>query len=153
MTRRAIRRRAAVLLLPWAVTACRSYAPIATAAAPVDAPVRIALTDRGSADLAEVLGARTREVHGRDAERTDSALVLRVTTVRREGADEERWRGEPVRLPLAAVARVEREALSRPRSALLVGGVLALLALAVSAVGGGEAVRGGPGPGPPPPPG
>jgi len=153
MTRRAIRRRAAVLLLPWAATtACRSYAPIALEAAPVDAPVRIALTDRGSADLADALGARTRELRGRVAERGDSAVVVHVSGVTREGADEEAWRGEPVRLPLAAVARIERESLSRSRTALFAGGVLAVLALAVSALGNGEAVRGGPGGGQPPPP-
>ncbi len=152
MTRRAIRRRAAVLLLPWATTACHAYAPITLETAPVDAPVRVSLTDQGSADLAAALGARTREVRGRVAERQDSALVLRVSAVKREGADEEAWRGEAVRLPLAAVARIERETLSRPRTALLAGGVLAVLALAVAALGDGEAVRRGPGGGPPPPP-
>ena len=153
MTRRGIRLRAAVLLLPWAAGGCRSYAPIAVEAAPVDEPVRIALTDRGSADLAAVLGPRTRVVHGRVAERADSTVVVRVSAVKREGIDEERWRGETVRLPLAAVARVERESLSRPRSALLAGGVLAVLALAVGLLGGGEAIRGGPGGGGPQPPG
>ena len=153
MTRRAIRLRAAVLLLPWALTACRSYAPIAVEAAPVDAPVRIALTDRGSADLADVLGPRTRVVHGRVAERADSTVVLHVSSVKREGIDEEQWRGEAVRVPLAAVARVERQSLSRQRSALLAGGVLAVLALAVGVLGGGEAIRGGHGGGGQQPPG
>ena len=152
MPTRAIRLRAAILLMPWALTACRSYAATSIETAPVDAPVRVALTDRGSADLATAVGSRTRVLHGRITERADSALVLRVTAVRREGADEERWSGEPVRVPLAAVARIDREALSGTRSALLAGGVLALLALAVAALGGGEAIRGGPG-GPPPPPG
>lgn len=152
MTTRALRLRAAILLLPWAATACRSYAPIDVGAAPADAPVRVALTDRGSADLAATLGARTRVVHGRVAEQGDSALVLRVSAVRREGGDEEAWRGEAVRVPLSAVARLEQERVSRSRSALLAGGVLAALVLAVAALGGGEATRGGPGGGGPPPP-
>ena len=152
MRRRGLRRRAAVLLLPWAVGACHGYAPITVETAPANAPVRVALTDRGSADLAALLGPRTRVVRGHVADRADSVVVLRVTGVQREGADEEAWRGEPVRVPLSAVARIERETLSRPRSALLAGGVVAVLALAVSALGRGEAVRGGPGGGTPPPP-
>ena len=151
-TPRAIRGRALLLLLPWGVGACHSYAPITPDAAPAHVPVRVALTDRGSADLAALLGPRTRVVRGHVADRADSAVVLRVTGVQREGSDEEAWRGEPVRVPLAAVASFERETLSRPRSALLAGGVVAVLALAVSALGRGEAVRGGPGGGTPPPP-
>ena len=142
-----MRRRAAVLFVPWLLAGCHSYAATTVAAVPADARVRVELTDRASVDLASTLGPRTRHLRGRIVERADSALVLRVTAVQRDGVNEEEWRGEAVRLPLAAVAGIEREELSRARSGLFAGGVVAALALAVAMLGGGgnDTVTGGPG--------
>ena len=148
-----VRRRAAALLVPWAVTACHGYESYSPTAVPTDAPVRVELTDRAAVDLAASLGPRTRLVHGRVAERSDSVLTLRVSSITRRDGVEESWRGEPVRVPLAGVARFERERLSPTRTGLFAAGVAAVLALAIVAFGGnGEVVRGGPGGGPTPPP-
>ena len=148
-----VRRRALALLVPWAVTACHGYERYSPTAVPTDAPVRVELTDRAALDLAAALGPRARLVHGRVAERGDSALTLRVSSITRRDGIEESWRGEPVRVPLAAVARFERERLSPTRTGLLAGGIAAVLALAIVAFGGGgEVVRGGPGGTPTPPP-
>jgi hypothetical protein len=142
-----MRRRAAVLFVPWLLAACHCYAATSVSALPADARVRVALTERASVDLASTLGPRTRHLRGRIVERADSALVLRVTAVQRDGANEESWRGEAVRLPLAAVAGVERDGLSRSRTGLFAGGLVAALALAVAVLGGSgsDTVTGGPG--------
>jgi hypothetical protein len=142
-----VRCRAAALLAPWLLSACHGYAVGSVATVPADAPVRVELTDRATLDLATPLGPRARLVRGRVAERADSTLTLHVSSVTRHDGREESWRGEAVRMPLAAVARLEREQLSRARSGLLVGGVAAVVALAVAVFGGNgsESVRGGPG--------
>ena len=139
--------------MPWALTACHGYESYPPTAVPTDAPVRVELTDRAAVDLAAALGPRARLVHGRVAERGDSAVTLRVSSITRRDGVEESWRGEPVRVPIAGVARFERERLSPTRSGLLAGGIAAALALAIVAFGGGgETVRGGPIGGPAPPP-
>ena len=148
-----VRRRAAALLVPWALTACHGYESYSPTVVPTDAPVRVELTDRAAVDLAAALGPRARLVHGRVAERGDSVVTLRVSSITRRDGIEESWRGEPVRVPLAGVARFERERLSPTRTGLFAAGIAAVLALAIVAFGGnGEVVRGGPGGGPTPPP-
>ena len=146
MRHRIVRRRAAVLLAAWLATGCHSYAAVPVEALPAEAPVRVRLTDRGSVDLADALGPRAAALHGRLQERGDSAVVLRVAAVRRANGTEEPWNGERVRLPLAAVAGIERERVSGVRSGLLAGGIVAVLAVAVAAFGGdgGGTVPGGP---------
>jgi hypothetical protein len=141
-----VRHRAAGLLVPWLLSACHGYAASSATLVPADAPVRVELTDRATVDLAAALGPRARLVRGRVAERADSTLVLRVASVMRSDGTEEDWRGETVRMPLAAVAHLERERLSGVRSGLLLGGVVAALAVAVAVFGGGsESIPGGPG--------
>ena len=142
-----VRRRAAGLLVPWLLSACHGYAASSPVTVPTNEPVRVQLTDRATADLAAALGPSAHLVRGRLTERGDSTLTLHVSSVTRYDGIEESWRGEPVRVPFAAVARLEREQLSRTRSGLLVGGVAAALALAVAVFGGnGDAsVLGGPG--------
>jgi len=142
-----VRRRAVGLLVPWLLSACHGYAASSPATVPTNAPVRVQLTDRATVDLAGALGPSVHLVRGRLTERGDSTLTLHVSSVTRYDGTEESWRGEPVRVPLAAVARLEREQLSRARSGLLVGGVAAALALAAAVFGGnGDAtVLGGPG--------
>jgi hypothetical protein len=122
---------------------CRTFTPVTATELASGAPARVVLTDRGSLELAAALGPRARVVEGPFVRQRDSTLQLRVVSLTRANGVEERWEGQPVDIPLASVAELERSHVSRARSGLMAGGMVAALALAVSALGNPEALSGG----------
>ena len=141
---------AAALTLVW--TGCRTYAPVATQQLAPGVTTRVALTDRGSVELASALGPRGELLEGRVVESGDSALTLSVSTVVRSNGVEEYWTGERVSIPQSYVASATMPKVSTLRSALLTGGVVAGLAVIAAVIAGSNdnLVKGPGGPGEPP---
>jgi len=126
--------------------ACRSYVPVVPHQLAPGSTARVSLTDRGSVELASSLGPRGDLVEGRVVESDDSALVLAVSTVVRTNGVEESWRGERLAVPQSYVAEATMPKLSRVRSVLLAGGVIAgLAAIAAAIEGSNDNVVKGPG--------
>jgi hypothetical protein len=137
---RAARRRQlhglALAALTTAAGACTRYQPVPGGAVPPETEVRVQLTDLAAATLAASLGEGVVAVEGRVRARTDSSLVLVATgTVQRNG-DSQSWSGEPVRLALRDVARIETRRTDKPRTALTAAAIVAGAVLLGASLGG-----------------
>jgi hypothetical protein len=133
------------------VTACFHYEPLGDRPPAAGAMVRVHLTDPGALELAPVLGPGAREVDGVLVGVPDTAFVVSVSAVAREGA-RITWAGETVSLPRHAVAFMERRTIDRTRSAIAAGGTLAAVLLTARlARNAGGSAPGTDGGGPPAP--
>jgi hypothetical protein len=133
-----------VLLL---LCGCYVNVPLATTPEP-GSQVHLALTDRGSVDLAQYLGRGVTGVDGRLLGSEDSVVSVSVSRVVMQSGDDQLWKGESVTIPREAIASVQRRKLSFWRSGLI-GGVVAAAAFAIGSQAGGSSGGGKPG-GPPP---
>ena len=140
--------RAALALLLAASAGCRTYAEIPSQSVDPGHRVRVRLTAAGSSDVAATIGPRGRMLEGGLVSRDDSTLTLSPTVIVRTNGEEERWPGDPVVVRRSAVAGVDAVRTSVRRSALLAGGVVAVLVLLRAAFDGGEGVSRTPGEGP-----
>ena len=128
------------------MTACHTYTPVTTQGVTPGARLQARLTDRGAADLAQYVGPYARIVEGRVTQATDSVLVMSVTELTRANGVEETWRGESVTLNRNSIADLSVPKVSRTRSILLAGGIVAALVGIGLALGTESGVSGkGPG--------
>lgn len=129
---------------------CYVSVPLSTPSPVPGTKLQVQLTDQGSIDLAKYLGPSVISVDGRLLQGTDSTLALSVSSVSMRSGDEQFWKGETVTLPRTAIATVHERKLSKWRSALIAGAVIA----GIAAIGGAAAGNSSPssGGGPPPPP-
>jgi hypothetical protein len=139
-----------MLLLAAYLPACFRYAPADFATVPTGAQLLVSITDQGQAELLEVLGPGAERVDGRLLGHTDTDITLAVASVRHSGLREPvPWNGESVTIPRALVGEVRERSLDRTRS-WLVGGLIVLGAILVSAIsltlGGSDVENGGPPP-------
>jgi hypothetical protein len=130
---------------------CFRYEPLGDLRPSTGEMVRVHLTNSGSATLGSVLGPEARVVDGVMRNVPDSAYVVAVSAVTRDGARVE-WAGETVSLHRDAVAFIEHRTFDAHRSAIAVGTsvVVALLAarFARNAGGGTAGPDGGGNPAP-----
>ena len=125
---------ATLLLLPSA-TGCYTNVPVWEGTPAPQSDVTVGLTDRGRTRLAAQIGPGARHVTGRLVSSTDSAYVLRVTTVDYiNNSSTGTWSGEEVALPRDLVSGVTERRFSRGRTWLTVGVTVAALALATTVV-------------------
>ena len=139
-----------------ALSACYRYVP-ETAPDPVaGSEYRAYLTTEGAARLRPLLGQDVIRVDGRVLAVSDTAFQVSmgatgVTTDPRPVI----WSGEQIWIPRAAVERIERRELDRPRTmraaALYTAGVMLAGSVWLS-ISGRASEKGGGGPGPAPPP-
>ena len=99
---------------------------VATAAL---APSDIAVPLRGVVGEARNVSVRLGEVtaidlEGRTVAADDSTLTVSVRTITRTLGTEENWNGDAVRVPRAAIARVERRHVDALRTGLIAGGLI-----------------------------
>lgn len=128
---------------------CGCYVNIPLTTTPEQgARVHVALTDRGSVDLAQYLGPRVAAVDGRLLTSDDSVLSISVSQVVLQSGDDQLWKGERVAIPRDAVATVQGRKLSVWRSGII-GGAIAAAAFIIGSQSGGS-VGGGKKGGPPP---
>lgn len=140
-----------IVILPLTV-ACYRYGGIEVPAPDSGTQVSAELTGAGSAELANQLGPNVTTVRGQVLESMGDTLLLALSAVTGRNQQETFWKGEQVRIPLAAVARVQQRRFSLGRSLLLGGAALGAMVVAGKAFeGNGSAVGGAPGGSNPPP--
>ena len=111
-------------LLPRTVLGCYTYTPLSTSPQP-GAEIALDLNDRGRLGLADSLGPEVGRVEGRLIDRSDSALVVRVSDVIGLRGRRARWSGEPVTLRTDYLSAVAERQFSKQRTAVVVGSAAA----------------------------
>lgn len=106
---------------------CYSMRPVTSAPAP-GSTVVLDLTDRARVDLGERIGPSASRIEGIVQERNDTAYVLRVSSVAYLNGQSNKWSGEPLTVPSAAVARARLREFSRSRTTAIGAGIAAALA-------------------------
>jgi len=122
-----------------ALLLCGCYAsyPINMAQARPGTKLRVGLTDAGSDSLARYLGPGVQTVDGKLLRSTDTDVSLGVTQISMRSGIDQYWKGEAVVLPKYSVATVQERRMSKPRTFLLAGAIIAALAtVKLSGVGG-----------------
>ena len=116
----------ALLLLLSQLTACYTYVPVEVSALPPGAEVTMAVTDRGRVALTEAVGPGVRRIGGNVMSATDTSVVLAVSSVQHiDLGVPVRWAGERVVVSRDFVSEIREKRLSRSRTAIMVGLVLA----------------------------
>lgn len=121
---------------------CYTYQPLAGTQPQPGQRVSFELTDAGRAALVDQLGQGVVTVDGTLQEITGGQYVLGVSQITTINAGTAHWGGERVRIPIADVAHAGTKALSRSRTAVLIGAVvvgLGAIILTRNLVGGGFA--------------
>ena len=95
------------------------------------------LTDGGSDTLARYVGPGVTSLRGGVVSTEGAAVTLAVTSVMDRSGQQQFWKGEPVRIPRAAVRDFEQRRFSPGRSVLLGAALLG------SALAAWEAFQGG----------
>jgi hypothetical protein len=132
---------------------CYRYEPLTTPEPVVGTELRAHLTDEGVASLGPTLGRGVTMLDGRLTSLEENAWRFAVSQTRTGDARVVNWTGEPVTVPRAAVGKMERRVLDRPRTIRAVilsaiGGIA--VGLAIKGIAGEASGNGGT-TGPPPP--
>lgn len=128
------------------MTACHTYVPAGAQSATPGGTAQLRLTDRGAADLAQLVGPYARVIEGRVTSVDDSTIVMSVTELTRANDVTETWKGESVTVPRSGVAELSLSRFSGSRTAVLVSGLAIIGAVAAVALSGGGGISGrGPG--------
>ncbi len=121
----------AVLAFATPLVACFTYDQVAVGAnTPTNLDVRVEIEPTTSSLITAAVGPRVSTLEGRTVTADDSSLTVSVRTITRTASSEENWNGDAVRIPRAAIARVERRRLDPIRTGLIVGGVVGAAILA-----------------------
>lgn len=138
---------AGALLWPWA-TGCYTYHQVAGPAVAPGSDVTLSITDRGRVALGDSLGPGLTRLSGRVSQRTDSALVLHISSVEYLNGQLNRWNGERFTVGRDLVGSVSEKRFSRTRTWLAVGATVGgvallagLVALVVSGIDDGDGTR------------
>jgi hypothetical protein len=138
---------AGAMLLP-SVSGCYTVKPITGADLAVGGQLVLELTDRGRAELANLLGPGVEQIQGRLTAQTDSAYTLRVYRVEYLSGQHQIWTGETVSLNRDQVGRLGERRISSSRSWLAAGVVTAgaaafvgLVSLVANGLDGGPKKR------------
>lgn len=141
-----------MMLLTPLLAACYKNVPVRTDVnPPSDSRVLLELTDRGTADLAERIGAGVGQVEGRVVTWSPDTIVLRLNRTILRGGAATTWGGELLAVPRVLVSVAHERHIDRPRTVLAVGGVIVAIGsvvLGAELIGGGTTERPGGG-GPP----
>lgn len=130
--------------------ACHVYREIPSGPLPAaGTSLAVHLTDSGAVVLAREVGPSADVLEGSLVHADTASLTLSVRRVlMRDGLSND-WAGERVTVARALIASVSEKRLSRVRSLIFAGGIIAGAALGASGVtgivGGGRGGRGGPG--------
>ena len=120
-----------------ALAGCYVYRPLDTVEPRVGTRVSADLTDGGSDTLARYVGPGVTSLRGGVVSTEGAAVTLAVTSVMDRSGQQQFWRGEPVRVPRAAVRDFEQRRLSLGRSVLLGAALLGSSVVAWEAFQGG----------------
>ena len=141
--------RTALVSVSFLTTAsCTAYTPIHGVEAAPGNNVRVRLSDKGAADLAQRIGPRVRQLEGTLKQVTDSSMLVSVRRVTREGGGEDTYDGQDISIPSQDIETAESSKTSAPRSILTAGAILAsvfLVAKGAGDISGGGSNRPPPG--------
>jgi hypothetical protein len=115
---------AVAVLLQWG---CHSYLPLQTTPPAVQERAAVVLSDRGRTMMEDKLGRLVVQVDGIIQSADSSALVLSVMGTRDVRGGSSLWSGERVEIPADAVLGYRLRQLSKPRSFLLAGSLVAAI--------------------------
>jgi hypothetical protein len=133
LLRRADAAAVSVLLFPF-LNGCYTYKRVATTQLPQGTDVSLTITDQGRVGLGDRMGPGVMRVNGRVVDPSDSAWVVRVSSVEMLAGGKTNWSGEEVRLPRAYVGEVGTRELSRKKTWLAAGITIGAVAATVAAV-------------------
>ena len=108
-------------------TACFAYTPVQTTPQP-GAQVALEVTDEGRVALSEKIGPGVVRLEGTLAGVDGEALLVDASAVRQVRGYISDLGGVRVRLPQQYVARMDERRLSRSRTLIVIGGVVAIVA-------------------------
>lgn len=143
MSTRSLRRRAVWVLaaLPPALQACYEYTPVDTQASamPAGQYVELQISDRGRVGLGNRLGVGVRQISGNVVSANSDEIVLSVDEVKNIDGDRTRWAGDTTHISREYVALASQRKVSAFKTAALVGGAVAVVAVAAARglIGGG----------------
>ncbi len=129
-----IRRLVAAALLPL-VGGCYAYVPLRTPSPPEAAALRLRLSTPGDYRLTNVTMNDVGEIDGELVSMNDSAVILSATRLVSRSGFEHLGEGATLRVPRLSIGAIEMKHLSPARTALFVGGLIALGALTSVALG------------------
>jgi hypothetical protein len=116
---------------------CYVNTPLVTTVPEPGTRLHVQLTDDGAQSLARYLGPNVAYIDGRLIQRQDSGMTLSVNSTTARTGEQQSWKGENVQIPKSAVATVEQKKVSKWRTALVAGVVVAGVAV-ISGVSGGS---------------
>jgi hypothetical protein len=126
------------VMIPCLLCGCYLSTPITTAAPQAGDQVVVDLTDNGSSQLTQYLGANVQSVDGDLLSSSDTTITLAVRHVDVRSGNDQSWNGEQVMLPRDAIASMRERKLSKWRTGLLAGAALAgALAIRFNGIGTG----------------
>ena len=140
MTGRRVTALVAVAVLLPNVTGCYESLAVRTSVVPAGTDVSFAITDRGRVALGKQLGEGVTRLNGRVAVVSDSAYVVKVSSVEYVASPMGHWSGEEIAVSRDYIASVAERRLSRKRSWLAAGivvGTIAVVSLGIKIFGGG----------------
>jgi hypothetical protein len=117
---------AVALMLQWG---CHSYLPVQSAPPAVQERAAVVLSDRGRTMMGDKLGPLVEQVDGIIQSADSSGVVLSVVGTRDVRGGSSLWSGERVEIPADAVLGYRVRQLSKPRSYLLAGSLVAAIAV------------------------
>jgi len=115
------------LALQWG---CYSYLPVQSAPPTTQQRGAVVLNDQGRALLSDRLGTAIDRVEGTFVSHDSTGVVLEVTGTKDLRGGSSLWSGERVEIPSVAILGFQERQLSKPRSFLLAGSVVGLIAVA-----------------------
>lgn len=124
-------RRKAVLVLCFCTLSlqwgCYSYLPVQSAPPPVQQKLAVTLSDRGRTLLGERLGSGVDQVEGVLVSSDATGIVMDVSGIKDVRGGSSVWSGERVSIPADAILGYRPRKLSKMKSLLLAGAVVATL--------------------------
>jgi len=114
------------ILLQWG---CYSYLPVQSVPPAAQERAAVVLSDRGRTMMGDRLGQLVERVDGIIVSADSSGVVLSVAGTRDVRGGSSLWSGERVEIPAEAILGYRQRQLSKPRTYLLAGTLVATLAL------------------------
>lgn len=109
--------------------ACYQYHPLPSDLRNATNDVRISLTDRGTVELANLIGPQVIKIEGDLTEVSDTAFVVKMSRVVNRAGYCTPWSGETIHVLRGYASSIERKELSKNRSWLVGGASVAAVAL------------------------
>ncbi len=130
------------------LSACYTYVPVHSDAPAASAEVvRVELTDQGTVDLTQSLGASVQFVEGPVTQMSSTTLEMQVASLRRRGETLFKdWTGDKLTIPASNIRGVEVKTMDRRRTtAAVVGATATAVAIVIIAAKATNLFGGGPG--------